>query len=135
MTTIAVSSLDGKRKLRALSKLVLTNKKAITSNDKKQVFNGMLPLDFYYFFFNFLICNKTVYEKCRTSRNVFRNVYFENSVLHSCIFSYQVEPFNRCYDKLCTRDHPLSTNAKFSEKLTFLTPWYAHISVLEMLVG
>ena len=34
--------------------------------------------------------------------------------------------------------HPLSTYAKFSEKLTFLTPWYAHIRVrirgLEMLV-
>ena len=36
------------------------------------------------------------------------------------------------------RGHPLSTYAKFSEKLTFLTPWYAHIRVpirgLEMLV-
>ena len=34
--------------------------------------------------------------------------------------------------------HPLNTYAKFSEKLTFLTPWYAHVSVrvreLEMLV-
>ena len=82
----------------------------------------MPPLDFYYFFFVFLICNKTVYEKCTTSRNVFRNIYFENSVLHSCIFCYQAEPFNRCYDKFCARDHPLSTNAKFSEKLTFLNP-------------
>ena len=26
-----------------------------------------------------------------------------------------------------TRDHPLSTYAKFPEKLTFLTPWYAHV--------
>ena len=25
------------------------------------------------------------------------------------------------------RDHPLSTYAKFFEKLTFLTPWYAHV--------
>ena len=36
------------------------------------------------------------------------------------------------------RGHPLSTNAKFSEKLTFLTPWYAYVRVrikeLEMLV-
>ena len=36
------------------------------------------------------------------------------------------------------RGHPLSTYAKFSEKLTFLTPWYAHVPVrirgLEMLV-
>ena len=24
------------------------------------------------------------------------------------------------------RDHPLSTYAKFSEKLIFITPWYAH---------
>ena len=34
--------------------------------------------------------------------------------------------------------HPLSTYVKFSEKLTFLTPWYAHLRVrirgLEMLV-
>ena len=38
----------------------------------------------------------------------------------------------------CKRDHPLSTYAKFSEKLTFLTPWYVHVRVyirgLEMLV-
>ena len=37
-----------------------------------------------------------------------------------------------------TRGNPLSTYAKFSEKLTFLTLWYAHVSVrirgLEMLV-
>ena len=33
--------------------------------------------------------------------------------------------------------HPLSTYAKFSEKLTFVTPWYAHVRLrirgLEML--
>ena len=36
------------------------------------------------------------------------------------------------------RGYPLSTYAKFSEKLTFLTPWYAHVRVrimsLEILV-
>ena len=36
------------------------------------------------------------------------------------------------------RAHPLSTYAKFSEELTFLTPWYAHVRLpirgLEMLV-
>ena len=36
------------------------------------------------------------------------------------------------------RGHPLSAYAKFPEKLTFLTPWYAHVPVLtrglEMLV-
>ena len=36
------------------------------------------------------------------------------------------------------RGHPLSTYEKFSEKLTFLTPWYEHVGVrirgLEMLV-
>ena len=36
------------------------------------------------------------------------------------------------------RAHPLSTYAKLSEKLTFLTPWYVHVRVrirgLEMLV-
>ena len=36
------------------------------------------------------------------------------------------------------RGHPLSTYAKFSQKLTFLTSWYAHVRVrmrvLEMLV-
>ena len=30
--------------------------------------------------------------------------------------------YGDCYDK----DHPFSTYAKFSEKRTFLTPWYAH---------
>ena len=25
-----------------------------------------------------------------------------------------------------TRDHPLNTKAKLSEKLLFFTPWYAH---------
>ena len=25
--------------------------------------------------------------------------------------------------------HPLSTYAKFTKKLTFLTPWYAHVRV------
>ena len=25
------------------------------------------------------------------------------------------------------RGHSLSTDAKFSKKLTFLTPWYAHV--------
>ena len=35
-----------------------------------------------------------------SSRNVSRNIYFQNSVLHSCISSYQTEAFNRCYDKL-----------------------------------
>ena len=36
------------------------------------------------------------------------------------------------------RGHPLSTYPEFSEKLTFLTPWYAHAHVrvkgLEILV-
>ena len=38
----------------------------------------------------------------------------------------------------CIRGDPLSTYAKFSEKLTFLTTWYAHIRMriraLEMLI-
>ena len=28
-----------------------------------------------------------------------------------------------------TRDHSFNTYTKFSEKLTFLTPWYAHVGV------
>ena len=28
-------------------------------------------------------------------------------------------------------DHPFSTFPKFSEKLTFLTPWYAHVRVYQ----
>ena len=43
-----------------------------------------------------------------------------------------------CYIKSFFRGHPLSTYAKFSEKLTFLTPWYIQVRVrirgLEMLV-
>ena len=30
------------------------------------------------------------------------------------------------------RGHPLSTYAKFSEKLTFLTPWYAQVLLVQM---
>ena len=30
--------------------------------------------------------------------------------------------------------HPLSTYAKFSEKLTFLTPWYAHVQVFRKIL-
>ena len=37
-----------------------------------------------------------------------------------------------------TAGHPLSTYAKYSKKLTFLTPWYAYVRVrirgLEMLI-
>ena len=29
-------------------------------------------------------------------------IFFENSVVHSCIFFYQAEAFNGCYDKLYT---------------------------------
>ena len=40
--------------------------------------------------------------------------------------------------KILIRDHPLSAYAKFSKKLTFPTPWYAHARVLiwglEMLI-
>ena len=60
----------------------------------------MFSLDFWYFFFFFFVWNKTVYEKCTKSRNVSRNISFENSVVHSNIFSYQAEAFNGNYDKL-----------------------------------
>ena len=40
--------------------------------------------------------------------------------------------------KIQVRNHPFSAYAKCSEKLTFLTPWYAHVRMrirgLEMLV-
>ena len=46
--------------------------------------------------------------------------------------------FRKSYEDII-RGHPLSTFAKFSEKLTFLIPWYAHVRVclrgLEMLVS
>ena len=32
-----------------------------------------------------------------------------------------------------TAGHPLSTYAKYSKKLTFLTPWYAHVRKLTFL--
>ena len=53
---------------------------------------------------------------------------------------YQKQPL-RGILKWCPehlRDHPFSTCAKFSEKLTLLTPWYTHVRVrirgIEMLV-
>ena len=33
------------------------------------------------------------------------------------------------YTTKCFWDHPFSTYASFSEKLTFLTPWYAHVLI------
>ena len=51
----------------------------------KQVFINMFYLGFWYFFFAFFLWNKTVYEKGTTSRNVFGNIYFENSEIHSWI--------------------------------------------------
>ena len=41
---------------------------------------------------------ENVHEKCLASRNVSRNIYFENSVIHSCTFSYQAKAFNRYYE-------------------------------------
>ena len=67
---------------------VSTSLHALTSNNKKN-FSMTYPY----------IWNKTAYKKC-LSRKFSRDIYFENSVVHSCIFSYQTEAFNRCYDKL-----------------------------------
>ena len=36
--------------------------------------------------------NKTVYEKSTASRNISRNIYFENSVVHSCISLTRQKP-------------------------------------------
>ena len=59
----------------------------------------MFSLDFWYFFFVFLLLNETAYEKCTACRNVSRIIYFENSVVYSCIISYKAEAFSECYDK------------------------------------
>ena len=61
----------------------------------------MFYLDFWYFFFVFFLCHKTVYEKCTTGRNVSRSIYFENSVVHSCISLTRQKPLMGCYDKFC----------------------------------
>ena len=61
----------------------------------------MFSLDFWHFIYVFLLWNKIVYEKGTTSRNATRNIYFENSVEHSCVFFYQAEAFNEFYGKLC----------------------------------
>ena len=58
----------------------------INSNNYKKLrgFNDMVYLDFWYFFF-FSLWNKTICKKCTTSRYVSRNIYFENSMVHSSI--------------------------------------------------
>ena len=43
--------------------------------------------------------------------------------------SYLKKNYHRCRITTADWDHSFSTYAKFSEKLTFLTPWYAHVSV------
>ena len=42
------------------------------------------------------------YMKSTRAGMSLENIYFENSVVHSCIFSYQTEAFNKCYYKLFT---------------------------------
>ena len=50
----------------------------------KNKFSIKFDLDFRYFFFDFFLWHKTVYEKLPSSKNVSRYIYFKNSVVHSC---------------------------------------------------
>ena len=48
------------------------------------------------------------------------------SIRKSCKFLFMMVETPRKSETQIVKDHPFSTYAKSSEKLTFLTPWYAH---------
>ena len=50
-----------------------------------------------------------------------RYVWLFYNIMHERVKTYIMKT------SLILRGHPLSTYIKFSEKLTFLTPWYAHV--------
>ena len=97
-------------------------------------------------------CSINIWSKLVSFWSFFNCIYFTNMAVSS--FSWfenktkvpvnfvtsevhSVKLFSVILCGKVNRGHPLSTYAKFSEKLTFLTPWYAHLRVrirgLEML--
>ena len=69
--------------------------RAITSNNKNKFLMTC-------FFFVFFLRNKTLYEKYIRQAGMFLETFIlriNSTFLH---FFYQVEAFDRCYDKLCT---------------------------------
>ena len=69
-----------------------------------------------------------------------KNLWKHQETLAFLAFSRAIkwEHWLEWVDASMNRGHPLNTHAKFPKKLTFLTPWYAHVHVrirgLEMLV-
>ena len=59
--------------------------RAITSNNKNKFSMKCFTQIFGTFSLSFYLWNKTVYEKCTTSKSVSKNIYFENSVVHLSI--------------------------------------------------
>ena len=58
-----------------------------------------------------------------------------NSYQHSDFVYFNYEYQMQCYFQVSIRDHSFSTYAKFSEKLRFFNPWYAHVHVHARGVG
>ena len=85
---IVASSLDGKRKLRALSKLILTNRKAVTSNNKIKFSITCFPWIFVTFSLPFSYEIKLYMKRARKSR--------------MSLETFKAGTFNGCYDKICT---------------------------------
>ena len=86
------------------------------------------------------ICTKQWKSSFRENVNRKKNVRFIYwSLFHSkARFMYyvsSVKTFNRCFSVKKTQDSirvwgpSFSTYAKFSEKLTFLVPWYTHVGL------
>ena len=54
-------------------------------------------------------------------------IYIKN-LHHTCLDGSWIRHWTKLY-LLQVRDHSFSTYVKFSEKLTFFTPWYVHVRV------
>ena len=90
--------------------------------------------------------SRTRYEICSklTIKTPERRQWYATVPYHRCI-NCSVDKVCRLHDVLsysrklihakCLRDHSFSTYAKFAEKLTFLTHWYAHVRTKLMIIS
>ena len=69
---------------------------------------------------------KNVIIFCGNAKKNLQSHYFTSICIHDSTKTALIRVFCKSH---YGRDHSLSTIAKFSEKLTFPTPWYAHVRV------
>ena len=68
------------------------------------------------------------------SQNVFGVLVAVSKIYLRLYFCTQTSR-KHCYNIKSYRENSFSTFAKFTEKLTFLTPWYAHVRVIALAGG